>query len=422
MAEKLEIQSRFNAIVNQQVIAVGADAHVEQLRRTLVQLNFVQMKVAKTVQTVDVNAQFLIVAIDFSNMPAVQALARFVSGVVGFSGAMVVYVTAPLALTEQDLLFGVELGIKRMFFGPTRDEDIRGFIKQYALEVTENGSMAFVESEVMKAVQLGNEEGLKLQCKKMSQMDKASEDVNRLQVILYEARADYKRMEFHLQQTLKINPQNLWAANQLGRFYLRNRRVAEGIEILKKLSRFHELNSERMLILGDAYLNVGRGLEAGEVLEKGRQMTGGEDERFMDGLAKVDLLNGDMQSALLKLGKKHLSAPVLAFLNTRAVMASRANMLEEGIKLYKEAVAGCNPDDKVILAKLWFNLGLAFVRSDLIDEAIDALSQSVRIGGLAYDRATKTLASARLLKARKGSQLKPSADLSGDDVEFEDFK
>ncbi len=419
MVVKQDVQARFNAIAIQNVAAVGADAHVEMLRRSMVPLNFVQMKVAKTIQDVDVNANFMIVAVDFSNMPAVQALARFVTGVSGFKGATIVYAVAPIVLTEQDLLFGVELGIKRMFFGANRDEEIRGFIKQYALEITENGSIAFVEAEVMNALYQGNEEGIKAQCKKMSLMDKASEDVNRLSSLLYEARMDYKRMEFHLQQVLKINPQNLWAANYLGRFYLRNRRVAEGIEILKKLSRFHELNSERMLTLGEAYLNVGRGKEAGDVLEKGQQLIGAADDRFSEGLAKVQILKGDMQSALLKLGKKHLSAPVLAFLNTRAVMASRGEMIDEGVRLYREAVAGCDPSDKVVLAKLWFNMGLAYVRSHKFDDAIGALESSVRIGGLAYDRATKTLASARALKAHKGGTPKK---FHGEEMEFEEFQ
>jgi tetratricopeptide (TPR) repeat protein len=417
MVENIEIKARYNAIAIQQVVVVGADAHVEALRRTMTPLNFVQVKTAKTAQDVDLKANFMIIAVDFSNMPAVQALARFVTGVVGFTGVTMVYAVAPKVLTEQDLLFGVELGIRRMFFGALRDEEIRGFIKQYALEVTENGSIAFIEAEVMNALFQGDSEGIKNQCKKMGLLDKSSEDVNRLSALLYESRLDYKRMEFHLMQVLKINPQNLWAANYLGRYFLRNRRVAEGIEILKKLSRFHELNSERMLTLGEAYLNAGRGAEAGAILEKGQQLIGEPDSRFSEGLAKVEVLKGDMQSALKKLGKLHLSAPVLAFLNTRAVMASRGNMIQEGIMLYNEAVAGCDPADKVIMAKLYFNLGLAFVRIEKFNEAISALENSVRIGGLAYDRATKTLASARSLKEHNSGKQKNKPSENG---EFEE--
>ena len=409
-------------MVNQLVVAVGADAHTEQLRRTLTPLNFVQMKVAKTIRDVDLNAQFLVLVVDFTVMPAVQALAKFVTSVEGFLGVTAVFAIAPPQLSEQDLLFGVELGIKRTFFGPKRDEEIRNFIKQQALEVTEHGSIAFVESEVLKALNKGTDDGLKLQCEKLSLMDKDSEDVNRLAAMLYEARGDYKRMEYHLKQTLRINPQNLWAANHLGRYYLRNRKVAEGIEILKKLSRFHELNSERMLDLGDAYLNVGRAADAEAVLNKGKALTDGKDERFTDGLAKVDLLRWDMQAALAKIGKKHLSAPVLSFLNTRGVMATRAGKAEDGLKLYTEAIAGCDPSDKLTIAKLQFNMGLAYVRADQLQKAVDALTKSIELGGSEYTRAAKPLTIARQMLLRKTN---PSLMVDGladmDYMEFESF-
>ena len=211
-----------------------------------------------------------------------------------------------------------------------------------------------------------------------------------------------------------------------GRFYLRNSRVAEGIEILKKLSRFHELNSERMLALGDAYLNVGRANEAADALSKGEKLTGGQDERFKDGLVKVDLLKGDMQAALAKIGKKYLSAPVLAFLNTRAVMAARAGMMDEGVKLYNEALAGCDPVDKVIVAKLWFNMGIAFVRARQLEKATDSLAKSVEIGGSDFDRAVNPLAVARQVLAKKSSGAS-AGDLSSasqvmEEIEFESFK
>ncbi len=412
-------------MVNQLVIAVGPDSHTETLRRTLVPLNFVQMKVARSEREVDANAQFLVVAVDFANMPVVQTLAKFVSSISGsFSGVTAVYAVNPVALTEQDLLFGVELGIKRTFFGPRRDEELRNFIKQQAVEITEHGSMAFIESEVLKSLKKG-EEALKLQAEKLALMDRDSEDVNRLSAMVFEARGDFKRMEFHLRQTLKSNPQNLWAANKLGQFYLRNRRVAEGIEILKKLSRFHELNSERLLVLGDAYLNCGKSSEASQALSRGDQLTGGKDERFKEGLAKVDLLHGDMASALKKVGKKHLSAPVLAFLNTRAVMAARAGMQDAGIKLYHEAVAGCDPADRIVMAKLYFNMGLALVRSSKIEDGIDAFVKSLDFGGTAFNRAEKPLGIAKLLVARRagGSERElASSQLTMDELEFEVFK
>jgi tetratricopeptide (TPR) repeat protein len=420
-----EQQSRFNVMVNQLVTAVGPDAQTEILRRTLTPLNFVQMKIAKSEKDVDPASQFLVAVVDFTNMPVVQTLAKFITSVSSnFSGVSVIYAINPVSLTEKELLLGVELGIKRVFFGPRRDEELRSFIKQQAIAVTENGSMAFVEAEVLKNLKKG-EAALKLQSEKLAAMDKDSDDVNRLQAMVFEARGDLRRMEFHLKQTLKSNPQNLWAANKLGQFYLANKRVAEGIEILKKLSRFHEMNSERMLVLGDAYLNCGKTQEADQALTKGNELTGGGDARFAEGLAKVDLLKGDMASALRRVGKKYLSAPVLAFLNTRAVMAVRSGQAESGLKLYQEAVEGCDPEQKVIAAKIYFNMGLAFTRAHKIPEGVKAFEKSIQEGGAEFNRAEKPLAIAKVIAAKKpGSSPSElaSSQQSIEELEFETFK
>lgn len=420
-------QSRYNAVKHQQVIAVGGADHTEMLRRSLTPLNFVQCKVAKDREDVDLNAQFLIMAVDFDNLPVLQTLAKFLMSLTQFSGVVAIYSVGTRNLAEEDLLFGIELGVKRTLSGRHRDEDLRSLIKKHALEMTLHGSMAYVASEVMKSLSKGHD-AIRMQLEKLASMDKDSEEVNRLQAILFEARSDYRRMEFHLKQTLRINPENLWAANKLGQHYLRNRRAAEGIEILQKLSRFHELNAERLLVLGDAFLNAGRPVEAGDALSKGQHLTGGRDARFAEALAKVDLLCGDVPSALSKVGKKYLSPPVVAFLNTRAVMATRSGKHDQGIKLYHDAVAGADPDDRLVLAKLYFNMGLAYVRSRRIEHGIDAFAKSITVGGTQFDRAKKPLSVAREILAKKttASLMPPEVgpmppSQGGDDIEFEVF-
>jgi tetratricopeptide (TPR) repeat protein len=428
MSEKPSEQlTPYNAVRHQQVIALGSSPHTELLRRGLAPLNFVQFKAASDPADVDISAQFLILAVDFANLAALQLLAKWVMSLPQFSGVLAIYSVGARSLTEEDLLFGVELGVKRTFFGVQRDEDLRAFVKKHALEMTVHGSMAYVASEVFKSLRRGDE-AIKVQLDKLAAMDRDSEEVNRLQAILFEAIADYGRMEFHLKHTLRINPDNLWAANKLGQHYLRNRRAAEGIEILQKLSRFHELNAERLLVLGDAYLNAGRPSEASEALVKGQQLTGGQDIRFAEGLAKVDLLRGHVHAALHKVGKKYLSSPVIAFLNTRAVMATRAGMHDQGINLYHNAVAGVDPDDHLVIAKLYFNMGLAYVRSRRLEHGIDAFAKSVTVGGSQFDRACKPLSVAREILAKKTASAffaaevaAPRAAHGGDDIEFEVF-
>ena len=103
-------------------------------------------------------------------------------------------------------------------------------------------------------------------------------------------------------------------------------------------------------------------------------------------------------------------------------MATRAGNAEDGIKLYAEAISGCDPVDKLTIAKLQFNLGLAFVRADQLQKAVDALTKSIELGGREYTRAAKPLTTARQMLLRKTN---PSLMVDGladmDNMEFESF-
>lgn len=396
--------ARFTMIGSQVVVAVGADAHTELLRRTLQSLTFVQMKATKSVLDVDLAAPFLVMVVDFNNGAAIQAMSQFLIELKGFTGTKLFFAATAGLLSNEELMLGVELDVKQTFFGPRRDEELRSYIKQRAAENADTGSMAYVESEVLKSIRRKDAAAIKLWHERLIEMPKASEDVNRLLALVCEERRDFKRMVFHLKQTLSANPQNLWAANKLGQYYLRNRQIAEGIDILKRMSRFHELNAERMLILGDAYLNVGRALDAEKVLSKGHELTGCKDERFQEGLAKVDMMKGDASKALERLGRKYLSNAILSFLNTRAVMAVRNGNLAEGAKLYQQALAGCDPEQVLIMSRILFNQGLAYVRNEQLSLAETAFERSVELGGPAFDRAVNPLAITRQILAKQQRQ------------------
>lgn len=404
-SEKQPQNNRFT-VANQTVVAVGADAQTEIIRRTLQALNFVQLKTAKTVRDVDPAAHFLVIVADFGNANAVQSFSKFLMELGGFTGAKLLFAINPVQLTNEELLLGVELDVKQTFFGARRDEELKTFIKQRAIENSDTGSMSHVEGEVLKAIKRRDQTAIGLWYERLSAMPKTSEDANRLLALVCEEKRDFKRMVFHLKQTLSANPQNLWAANKLGQYYLRNRQIAEGIEILKRMSRFHELNAERMLVLGDAYLNVGKAAEAERALNKGNELTGGKDDRFKEGLAKVDVLKGDASKALERLGRKHLGNTVLSFLNTRAVMAVRNGNLSEGIQLYQQAISGCDPEQVLILAKILFNQGLAYVRNEQPEKAEGVFERSIELGGAAFDRAAKPLAITKQLLAKQNKSAK----------------
>jgi tetratricopeptide (TPR) repeat protein len=175
----------------------------------------------------------------------------------------------------------------------------------------------------------------------------------------------------------------------LGKLYIKSKRISEGIEILRRLSNFHEMNSERFLTIGNAYLVAGMGEEAEVLLEKGDDMTGHKDSRFNDGLAKAKIAQGDTKAALEVVGDRGFSDDVISYLNLRAIMCLKRNKLDEALAYYNQALSGAHI--KVIKAKLYFNMGLAYARSGLLPKAKTAFEESLRLGTPKFDRATGPL-------------------------------
>ncbi|MCX6116713.1 MAG: hypothetical protein NT027_04170 [Proteobacteria bacterium] len=397
---------KFNSIDMQIVNIIGPDEQVANIKKVLQALQFVTVKAPKSLDEVDINAQFMVIVADFLNLPALQALARFMMHIPNFSGERIVYATNPLTLSNEELLYGVEINVKQTIFGPRRDSDLKDYIKKQAVEQSQNGSMSFIEREVHKVLAKKDQKLIQNWIDRLKKMDKTSESVNRLFVVIYESIGETKKVIFHLKQTLAANPLNLWAANKLGTHYLLSGEPAEGIAILKKLSRFHELNAERMLVLGTAYLNAGDVSGAQDTLQKGHVLTGGADERFSEGLAKVDLMKGQPSIALERIGRKYLSNSILSFLNTRAVMAVRNGAVDEGLKLYRQAISCSDPKEQVVRAKIYFNQGLAEVRNHQVSMAEQSFVQSLELGGSKFNRASGPLAITRQLVAKQTAKQK----------------
>src|SRR5690606_997783 len=107
----------------------------------------------------------------------------------------------------------------------------------------------FFEAEIAAAVRVNDFKYLAKLIERIHAETSENEDSLRLLALANERLGRFNRAEHHLKKILAMNTQSLWAANSLGKLYLRTGRPDEGIEILQRLSYFHNLNSERCLEL-----------------------------------------------------------------------------------------------------------------------------------------------------------------------------
>jgi tetratricopeptide (TPR) repeat protein len=221
-----------------------------------------------------------------------------------------------------------------------------------------------------------------------------------------------------------MNAQNLWAANTLGRFYLRSGKALEGIDLLSKLSFFHDLDSDRLATLGTALVEQGDYGRARDVFNKGAAIAGSGDQRFTEGLAKVKLGEHDYNGAIELLAGKPLSSEFVSFLNMRAVMAIKKGEFRDGVSYYQYALKGAG-DAAITKAKVLFNLGLAYMRQGNFEEAKQSFLDSCRLGGREFQRANGPLerVTARLLASAAAPKTNAQDELmhSEDEIEWESF-
>jgi tetratricopeptide (TPR) repeat protein len=412
--------SKYNINVHRDVFLIGEAHHAAVIKKLLKSYQFLTVRSVTELAAAHDEQHFVVAAVDFTNTRSIAFAARSFAQAGSPFTHRIVLAVSPDPISSEQRLFCNEIGARFVATGEGRYDTLKDYLKRICVEAHHVGSLAAFETDLANAAKAQDREAARRTLTKLRAIPGESEDLVRLQAVAYIQLNELRRAESLLKRLLAINPQNLWAANELGRLLLASGRGAEGIETLQKLSQFHELNSERMLELGNAYARAGLAREAEASFKSGDAMAPGADFRFKEGLAKVKLLDADYAGAVASLGAKELSREVLAFMNLRAIMAVRSRRVEEGIQYYKYAVDGC--PDKTLRAKLLFNMGLAYARLGDLESARSSLETSALLGGDRFSRARGPLEVVKnVIKSRDPSrpQHLPAAPIITDDADWE---
>lgn len=381
-----EISSKFNINVRRDLFVLGETMHASTIRKLLKGYYFLNPREGRQLPSQHEETHFIVAAIDFSVSAQMQAVARIFQEMTSATAVRLIYAVAPVELTREHLLFSQEVGARYVAHGMSRGDDLKEHIKRLCVENHHAGALAPYEADIDRAYRAHDMSSMRRVIDKLTHLPVQSEEILRLMAIASLHVNEVKQAEKHLKRLLQQNPQNLWAANALGRLYLRSGRIQDGIDVLQRLSSFHDLNAERLLDLGEAYVRGNMPREAEAQFEKGIALTKGTDGRFDEGMAKVKLADQDLSGAMKILGDRDLSENVVSFLNMRAIMAIRSDRFEEGIQCYRVAINGTNTD-KELRAKLKFNMGLAYARTGELGKAEGLFFESLQLGGPRFQRA-----------------------------------
>lgn len=408
----LDAQSMYTINRTYEVFLLGNGEFVQKVKKHVGTLNFVVFPETSTLHHPRDMSFFTVSAVDFSRPDSLQQIAADFEKIATPMAYKLVYVTSQQPLTQEQLLFCVEIGARFTFAGPLRDEELRNYIKKVVLDSRQAGSQAFFVAEMAKFERNRDQAGLSNLSERMARELPESDETFRLLVNINIMLGRPKKVEVFLKKALSLNPQSLWAANELGKIYLRTGRAAEGIELLEKLSQFNNLNGERFLELGNAYLNSGQSQKAETAFSQGDKIAPGRDGRFRDGMLKAAILDEDKSKIKAYMGTKtEYSRETISFLNTRAIMAMRAGKHHEGLALYGTAISGIKTD-VIIAAKLRFNEGLGYMKAGKVEEAIHSFEQSVKLGGTKFQKAERSLKIAQSIVKQQEKAISPKAATS----------
>ena len=172
-------------------------------------------------------------------------------------------------------------------------------------------------------------------------------------------------------------PDNLRGAYTLARVYMKQGKFDEAAAILTKAEANQALNPERLVALGDCYLETGQFKKARAKYNSAMGLDPAS-KGAKSGQAKSSLLLGDLDAGL-RLAREIGDAVDLAkLLNTTGVIASRGKKFDLAHQIYGQGIALLESQAK-LASRLWYNQGICFYRSGNQEKAVSCFDSASKL-------------------------------------------
>lgn len=212
-----------------------------------------------------------------------------------------------------------------------------------------------------------------------------------------------KGMLVEAEKTLKIahklQPDSVAIMSELGKVYHRANRPQEAYTILKKANKFSPGAIERLCLLGEVGLNLSNTDEARKYFKEALQI----DDEHVVANAGVTVANNLAEHIKDQGHSQSVTAKFASSLNIIGITFVRNQMATRGIEQYRAAM--CFVHDQGVLAKVHFNLGMAYLRSKSLEDAEKWFESAAKLADVDF---TKASVFADRVKAMRGGVVKPT--------------
>lgn len=230
----------------------------------------------------------------------------------------------------------------------------------------------------------------------------------------------YVEAEEIAREVVFAEPNSILAKNELGKALILQGRHKEAGEALRVADQISPRNIERLCLLGEVGINNGNPVVAREMFNRALNIDP-DASRPQAGLHMVEVVESNISQ--FRSGGESIAKNFASILNTVAISRIHAGEFAKGIEQYRSALTFLNA--RTTMAKLSFNLGLAYLKTRSLREAYPWFIQCLSLNP-DMDKAKKYVARLRIYfkKLESGELVNNSSEAFEDenddlDVEWE---
>jgi DNA-binding response OmpR family regulator len=224
--------------------------------------------------------------------------------------------------------------------------------------------------------------------------------------ILY-SRKDYTKARDVAMECFRQKGESIITLNLLGKIFLKLQDQSSALKCFNRANQLSSKNLYRLCDMAEAESELGNHDSAKEHVDAAKGIDK-DNERVKNTEAAVAISAGTSAKDII--AQLDSLKSLVAYMNNRAVLMVGKGDLDEGFTLYRNALDSITNTKSREYGILEYNLGLAYLRNDKMEEGLDALKKVQKLHGGVYGKA-KNLAArieAALAQGKKISLKPPS--------------
>ncbi|MBF0441031.1 MAG: response regulator [Oligoflexales bacterium] len=294
-------------------------------------------------------------------------------------------------MTEEDIRLTKELGFQDILGMPFDKEKAK---KMFQEVVDREMNLDPLETKLRKIENLlfddKPEEAIKLFSSSLFKIGPTLSRVYTLVAENYFRLGKYDKCEENIANALKTEKDYYPAMQLKAQLLSKQEKHDEAIKIFEELAMSTPKNLTTKVGLGQAYVCADKLDDAQKVFD-GVIQVDNTNQNAKDGLASVAVVKGDLNLASKLIAETDNGNDMARFLNSVAIGKVTKGELEEGIKIYNNAISLLA--DKAKIARLYYNVGLAYRKKGDTEKSFQELTKSY-VAEPSFEKAYSSIARA----------------------------